>query len=139
MQRITIDSANKIALQIEYSIFNLFFMNRMRSKRGGGPLPLEYFGTKTDNYTSAMGADLLATKDAMIRPRIGGRVTKKRSTKKRSTKKHSTKKHRTHRTKGGFVPSVMEGFTIAASKYIVPLVLFAGYKMINKSTRKHRK
>jgi hypothetical protein len=40
------------------------------------------------------------------------------------------------RKRGGFVPSVMEGFSILASKYITPLALFSGYKLMNK-TRKH--
>jgi len=104
---------------------------RKSRKQGGGPLPLEYFGVKTGNYSAASGADILDVKGQTIRPHIGGRPTKKL----RQTRK-------TRKTRGGFIPSVMEGFAFAANKYIVPLALFAGYKMINKGkptrhTKKH--
>lgn len=38
-------------------------------------------------------------------------------------------------SRGGFVPSVMEGFVAASSKYITPMALFAAYKMINRPTK----
>lgn len=109
-------------------------MKRHTRKQGGGPLPLEYFGVKTGNYSATSGADILDVKGQTIRPHIGGRPTKK-----------SRQTRQTRKTRGGFIPSVMEGFAFAANKYIVPLALFAGYKMINntsphhsKKTRKHR-
>jgi hypothetical protein len=34
--------------------------------------------------------------------------------------------------KGGFVPTVMEGFSFYAAKYITPMALFAAYKMYTK-------
>lgn len=41
---------------------------------------------------------------------------------------------------GGFIPSVGEPFVAAASKYIVPLALFAGYKLMNqKKTRRNKR
>lgn len=103
-------------------------MKRRTRKQGGGPLPLEYFGVKTGNYSAASGADILDVKGQTIRPHIGGRPTKK--------------SRQTLKTRGGFIPSVMEGFAFAANKYIVPLALFAGYKMITKDkptrrTKKH--
>ena len=103
-------------------------MKRRTRKQGGGPLPLEYFGVKTGNYSAASGADILDVKGQTIRPHIGGRQTKK--------------SRQTLKTRGGFIPSVMEGFAFAANKYIVPLALFAGYKMITKGkptrrTKKH--
>ena len=58
----------------------------------------------------------------MIRPQIGG---------KRKTRKTKTKT----KTKGGFIPSVMGGFTSTAAKYITPMVLFAGYKMLKNPTK----
>ena len=65
---------------------------------------------------------------SLIRPRIGGGRTK------RST--HAKKTKRTKKQRGGFVPSIMEGFCVAASKYIVPLALFAGYKWMTRSKKK---
>jgi hypothetical protein len=47
--------------------------------------------------------------------------------------------------KGGFVPSIMEGFVNATARYVVPTILIAGYKLLqngktgNKKTRRHRK
>jgi hypothetical protein len=46
---------------------------------------------------------------------------------------------RRRRRNGGFVPSIMEGFAVATSKYIAPLALFAGYKMFNRSKTSHKK
>ena len=54
----------------------------------------------------------------MIRPRIGGGRGRRKT------------HHR--RIKGGFVPSVMEGFSMAASKYVAPLALMLMYKLLNK-------
>lgn len=89
-------------------------------------MPLEYFGMKTGNYSASSGADMLGMSGQTIRPRIGGRVTRKQLRRRRSQK--------TRKTQGGFIPSVMEGFAVAAHKYIVPLALFAGYKMVSKDT-----
>ena len=104
-------------------------MKRRTRKQGGGPLPLEYFGVKTGNYSAASGADILDVKGQIIRPHIGGRVTRNRKPHRKSQRK----------TRGGFIPSVMEGFAFAANKYIVPLALFAGYKMINNKSTHHSK
>lgn len=41
--------------------------------------------------------------------------------------------------KGGFVPSVGEPFVTAAAKYITPLALFAGYKLMNKGKKATRR
>jgi hypothetical protein len=43
---------------------------------------------------------------------------------------------RTLRTKGGFYPSVMGSFVSAASKYVVPIALFAGYRLMKKGTKR---
>jgi hypothetical protein len=41
--------------------------------------------------------------------------------------------------RGGFYPSVMGSFTHSASKYIVPMTLYAGYKMLKKSQQRRTK
>ena len=64
---------------------------------------------------------------SLIRPRIGGGSKRGKRTKRaKHTKKQS----------GGFIPTIMEGFCMAASKYIVPLALFAGYKWMTRSQKK---
>jgi len=46
-----------------------------------------------------------------------------------------SKKRRT-RKKGGFTPSVMGGLVSAVSKYLVPIAMFSGYKLITKKKRR---
>jgi hypothetical protein len=73
------------------------------------------------------GSDMVA--GSVIRPRIGGARTKRVKKAKRSKRSKRTKQ------RGGFVPTIMEGFCMAASKYIVPLALFAGYKWMTRSKK----
>jgi hypothetical protein len=89
--------------------------------------PLSYYDP-SQVYIGEEGHDLLQANGWMIRPQIGG----KRKTKKTKTKiKTKTKT----KTKGGFIPSIMGGFTSTAAKYITPMVLFAGYKMLKNPTK----
>jgi hypothetical protein len=95
--------------------------NRSIKRRKGGAatvMPLKYYNPNAPEPSANPGRNLLnAIPPLGIRPKIGG---------KRKTKK------------GGFVPSVMNGFVAAASHYIVPIALFAGYKLMTrkKSQRK---
>ncbi len=97
-----------------------------KTKRRGGAataFPLKYFDTSIVEPAVNAGRDLLKSIPPMaVRPRIGGsrRVIKKQRGKQC----------------GGFVPSVMGGFVSAASKYIVPIALFAGYKMMTRKGKK---
>jgi hypothetical protein len=53
---------------------------------------------------------------------------------RRKTKKSKRKQ------KGGFIPSIMEGFCMATSKYITPITLLLLHKMLrSKSTRRVKK
>ena len=114
-------------------------MKRTRSKRskGGAPLPLAYFGAAPQmGMPVPEGSDMVA--GSVIRPRIGG-GTKRRKQNKRNKKAKRTRKQRGKqrgKQSGGFIPTVMEGFCAAASKYIVPLALFAGYKWMTRSKKK---
>lgn len=107
-----------------------------KTKRRGGAataFPLNYFDAAFKGPSAAAGHDLLkAIAPLGIRPRIGG---------KRRTKRVLRRKNKKNRTsqKGGFVPSVMGNFVAAASKYIVPIALFAGYKMLTKKQKKQKK
>ena len=94
---------------------------RSRKRSGGAAtaFPLHYFGAK-EPFAADAGRNLLPIPlDGMgVRPRIGGK--------------------RSHKRKGGFYPSVMGDFTVSASKYIVPMALYAGYKMMRKSKSARR-
>jgi hypothetical protein len=104
---------------------------RNKTKRRGGAAtayPLKYFNAHAPEPEASSGRDLLqAIPPIGVRPRIGG----------------SRKTRRILRKKGGFVPSVMDGFVAAASHYIVPIALFAGYKLMTrkgkKATRRYTK
>lgn len=97
---------------------------RSKKRKGGAAtaFPLHYFGSK-DPIAADAGRNLLPIPiDGMgVRPRIGGRRSRSR--------------------KGGFYPSVMGNFTASASRYIVPMALYAGYKMMrtNKAARRTRR
>lgn len=100
--------------------------NKSKKRNGGGAtvMPLKYFDPTATAPAADAGHNLLkAIPPLGIRARIGGY-------------------RRTKRNKGGFVPSIMDGFALSASKYIVPVALFAGYKLMTrkgkKSTRRHR-
>lgn len=88
---------------------------RTRNRKGGGAMPYQYVQPGAPLLGAGLGRDMNHSLGQTIRHRIGG-----------------------SRRRGGFVPSVMEGFVTASSKYITPMALFAAYKMINRPT-KHRK
>jgi hypothetical protein len=97
---------------------------RKSHKKGGAAtnLPLKYFDNGVIQPIVQSGSDILKAINNVVRPQIGGR-------------KHTRK---TRRVRGGFVPSVMGNFAVAASKYITPIALFAGYKLMTRK-RSHRK
>lgn len=108
-----------------------------RKRSGGGPLPLSYFGAPVMSSAEA-GQDRLAVHGQTIRPAIGGRRGGNRRS-CRHSRLQKTGRSRTRRMRGGFYPSVMGNFIAAASKYIVPISLFAGYKLLTKYTQKRRR
>jgi len=95
-----------------------------KSKKNGGAataLPLSYFSRDAAEPAAAAGPDLLeAIPPLGVRPRIGGK----------------RRRHTKRRLRGGFVPSIMDSFAAAASKYIVPLALFAGYKLMTRKGKR---
>ena len=99
---------------------------RTNRKRGGNAtnLPAPYFNAPLVQPVADAGQDLLKIVGNMVRPRIGG---------------GSYKKRRTLKKKGGFVPSIMEGFSQMAGKYVLPIAMFAGYKLINRTTKSKKK
>ena len=105
-----------------------------RRHRGGGQsMPLQYLDpSKLIKSAVDAGHDLLHVphRSSMVRPIIGGG--------RRSVRKSA---HKRRRQAGGFVPSIMEGFVTATSKYITPIALMAMYKLIHrkKTTQKRRR
>jgi hypothetical protein len=95
-------------------------------------MPLSYYNPGAAEPAADSGRDLLKAMPPIgVRPKIGG----KRST--RRTRRRHTRRHR--KTKGGFIPSIMDGFAAAASKYIVPVALFAGYKLMTRKGKRSRR
>ena len=81
---------------------------------------LRYVNPNAPLSNASAGRDIAASLGQLVRPQIGGR-------------------NKNTRKRGGFVPSVMEGFVTSASKYITPMVLFAAYKMVNRPTTYSKK
>jgi hypothetical protein len=106
------------------------YRNKSRKRNGGATnMPLSYFNPGAYEPSANKGRDLLeAIPPLGVRAKIGG--------KRHRTRKHRTRRH--HKKRGGFMPSVMAGFAAAASKYVVPIALFAGYKMMTRKSKKGR-
>ena len=104
--------------------------NKTKKSRGGAAtsLPLSYFNAAIDKVSAFAGKDVLNSAGNIIRPRIEGGAKRLRHVLRR----------RNTRKRGGFVPTVMEGFSQLAAKYIVPLALFSGYKLLNNRTKKQK-
>ena len=51
-------------------------------------------------------------------------------------KEVSRKSRKSRKSRGGFVPSIMDGFVAAASQFIVPLALYSGYKLLSRKQKK---
>lgn len=98
--------------------------NTYKRRTGGAAtvMPLQYYNPGLRAPSAGEGHNLLASSAPMnVRPKIGGKRRKMRKTRK---------------TKGGFVPSVMDGFVAAASRFIVPLALYSGYKLLSRKQKK---
>jgi hypothetical protein len=102
--------------------------NKSKRRSGGAAtvFPLKYFDATAPTPDAAAGHNLLKAEAPLgVRPKIGG----KRITHRRVIK----------RKRGGFMPSIMEPFVHAASKYIVPIALYAGYKLMTRKGKKGSK
>jgi hypothetical protein len=96
---------------------------RNKNRKGGAATayPMKYFNASAFEPAAEPGKNLLeAIPPLGIRARIGG-------------------KRKTKRNKGGFVPSVMDGFAASASQYMVPIALFAGYKLMTRKGKRGSK
>jgi len=113
----------------------------MRRRQKGG-FPSMYFNATAKEPSASAGVDSFNGI-----PRSGIPVTnykggtrrgcscKSKSINISSIKKKLSRKRRTCK-KGGFTPSVMGGLVSAVSKYLVPIAMFSGYKLITKKKRR---
>ena len=102
-------------------------------RRGGSSFPLQYYNSKAPFVSGPAGTDMQSYGN-IIRPHIpmkGGL--------KGGSKAGSKAGSRRKRSRGVFVPSVMEGFVALTSKYITPLALFSGYKLMTRKKSKKGK
>jgi len=117
--------------------YNLFAMNRMKKRqRAGqyGPMPLKYFDDSLMEPSAPAGHNLLKAIGPLgVRPMIGPVNVGPATMCSRGGKRRKATRRK---TKGGFVPSVMGNFLQCASKYIVPIALFAGYKLMTKKSKR---
>ena len=99
-------------------------------RRGGSSFPLQYYNSKAPFVSGPAGTDMQSYGN-IIRPHIPMKGGLKGGSKAGSRRK---------RSRGGFVPSVMEGFVALTSKYITPLALFSVYKLMTiKKSKKGKK
>jgi hypothetical protein len=92
--------------------------------RGGAVLPLRYFDPNATQSSASAGSDILGTSGLELRPKIGGKA------------RRTSRVRRTRRTRGGFIPSIMEPFVFGCSKYIAPLAALSGWKLLQRPTKR---
>jgi hypothetical protein len=87
-------------------------------------MPMKYFNQNAEEPAAWAGRNLQYASGLGIRPAIGGKRSKRQKHQKQS--------------KGGFYPSVMGSFTDLAGRFITPVALYAGYKLITNRTHGQR-
>ncbi len=87
-------------------------------------MPMKFFNANAAEPAAWGGRNIQYASGLGIRTAIGG--------KRKSRSKHSK------RSKGGFYPSVMGSFTDLAGRFITPVALYAGYKLITNRTHHKR-
>jgi hypothetical protein len=99
------------------------------------PVPAKYMGLGGMDPSASAGKDLFggAQTSSVARPVIAMKGGKRRKQQRRKTQR---KQRKQRKQRGGFLPSIGEGFVAAAAKYAAPLALLGLYKLMNKPTRK---
>lgn len=109
-------------------------------------MPSKYVAGPFVQYSAQPGGALLLedpTSD-MVRPKIpvsGGRrkTHSRKHSHRKITRRHKHRARKSRKQKGGFIPSIGEGFAAAAAKYITPVALYGLYRFIdNKKSRKSK-
>ena len=109
-------------------------------------MPAKYNSVPLVQLSANTGSDMLGMSQtsAMVRPSIrmsGGKSRRRRYATRKITKHHKQKQQKQQtkqkKQKGGFLPSVGEGFAALSAKYITPVALFGLYRFVkNRLTRK---
>ena len=108
------------------------------ARGGAAAWPLSYFSPTAVTPSSGAGINLLGAASSIVRPAIkttGGKRSKRNTSKSRRLRRI----RKTRKTRGGFVPSIMGNFVAAASKFIVPIALYSGYKLLSRKSKPRRK
>lgn len=112
--------------------------SRCGAARGGATAwPLSYFSPTAVTPSSGAGIELLGAASSIVRPAIkttGGK-RKARKTRKANKAHKARKARKSRKSRGGFVPSIMGNFVAAASKFIVPIALYSGYKLLSRKSK----
>lgn len=90
-------------------------------------MPMKFFDPQAEEPAAWAGRNLQYASGLGIRSAIGG---KRQRRQKRSSKRS--------KRKGGFYPSVMGNFTQSAARFITPIALYAGYKLLTNRTHRKR-
>jgi hypothetical protein len=107
-----------------------------------GVLNARYPNVDLPTPDAAAGRDTLNTlrTGSMVRPILHQTATfrggKRRSMKHRRATRKVTRQSR--RQKGGFIPSIGEGFSALAAKYITPVALYSLFRFMNGKSRTRR-
>jgi hypothetical protein len=104
--------------------------SRRRTRRGGAAtaFPLSYFNGKAPEACAPAGHDFQRSSGLGVRLALGPTGIVKGGGCPCNLPR-----------RGGFYPSVMGSFAQSASKYIVPMSFYAGYKMFKTSQEKGAK
>ena len=102
----------------------------MRRRQKGG-FPSMYFNANAKEPSASAGMDSFNGIPRSVIP-----VSNYKGGTRRSRRGGSRRRKKGTRKKGGFTPSVMGGLVSAVSKYLVPIAMFSGYKLITKKKRR---
>jgi len=114
------------------------------ARGGAAAWPLSYFSPTAVTPSSGAGINLLGAASSIVRPAIKTTGGKRKTSKSRKAKnpRHTRRTRRirkTRKSRGGFVPSIMGNFVAAASKFIVPVALYSGYKLLSRKSKPPRR
>ena len=84
-------------------------------------MPMKFFDPQAEEPAAWAGRNLQYASGLGIRSAVGGKRSKR------------------SKRKGGFYPSVMGSFTQSAARFITPIALYAGYKLLTNRTRHKRR
>ena len=96
--------------------------------------PAKYVGLGGMDPSASAGGDRLGI--GMPYGLMARNATLMKGGKSRRIKRKQQRRKTQRKQRGGFLPSIGEGFLAAAAKYAAPLALLGLYKLLNKPTRK---